>query len=93
MDWSLITPTFCINAYTLVGPTKRVGADYPVWKREATSKRPTPSGRRPVRIAICGRNLSKESIARALRVGRGCSIALRRELVLVDQSAEQVRAP
>jgi hypothetical protein len=39
-----------------------------------------------------GRNLSEESIARALRVGRGCSIALRRELVLVDQPTEQVTA-
>jgi len=22
--WSLTTPTFCMNAYTLVGPTKRL---------------------------------------------------------------------
>src|SRR6476660_2722109 len=25
--WSLITPTFCMNAYTLVGPTKRYPCD------------------------------------------------------------------
>src|SRR4029077_1422196 len=26
--WSLITPTFCMNAYTLVGPTKRYPCDF-----------------------------------------------------------------
>src|SRR6185437_9298711 len=26
--WSLTTPTFCMNAYTLVGPTKRYPCDF-----------------------------------------------------------------
>jgi len=59
---------------------------------EATPRDRFRPGARGIRIAICGRNLSEESIAWALRVGRACSIALRRELVLVDQHAEQVTA-
>ncbi len=74
------------------GQTERVGADYPVRNGEPAS-REWWCLRTGVRIATRDRGSGKESTARDSRVERSLlDRGLRRELILVDEPAEQVTA-